>query len=147
MANKVIKSNSKKAQPINTSEAELRRLNAHLNTQDIQSDTLAHYGVIGQKWGIRNESSRSVRSSRVKMARNRRTLSDEELKKTVERIQMEKKLKDLVAEDSAPAAVYINRSLQSFMGGVIGAAAGATGAVIVKEVLKAKGITTAAGGG
>jgi hypothetical protein len=66
MANKVIV-RSKKVEEINSSESltELRRLNAKLQHEDIPEDELAHFGVMGMKWGVRKDTSGSSGSGKV----------------------------------------------------------------------------------
>ena len=105
-------------------------------------DTLKHFGVIGQKWGIRKDfdQNTSIRKSRAKLLRTKRLMSDDELAKTVKRLEMEKKLSQLVAEDVAPGRAAVASQMSKFMSGALGAAAGATGAAIVKEVLKSAGL-------
>ena len=100
---------------------------------------LKHYGVMGQKWGIRKSDS-EIKSSRINLARNRRTISDDELQKAINRIQLEKKLKDLVAEDTTPGAVFVSKNMQTFLGTAIGAAAGAATGILVKKALKKVGV-------
>jgi len=76
-------------------------------------DTLAHYGVLGMKWGKRkNKSSFKAADKQRKKAmkrdvRKRRVLSDADLKKKLERIKMEKQLKDLTADEIAPGKRYV----------------------------------------
>lgn len=107
-----------------------------------EESELKHYGVIGQKWGIRKEYSdnNAIRKSRAKMLRTKRLMSDDELAKTVKRLEMEKKLTQLVAEDVVPGRAMVGNQLSKFMSTALGAAAGAAGAAIVKEILKSKGI-------
>lgn len=113
-----------------------------LDLPDEEEPQLKHYGVIGQKWGIRKEfeANKSIRKSRAKMLRTKRLMSDDELAKTVKRLEMEKKLSQLVAEDVVPARAMVGNQLSKFMSTALGAAAGAAGAAIVKEILKSKGI-------
>lgn len=103
---------------------------------------LKHYGVIGQKWGIRKdfEANKSIRKSRAKMLRTKRLMSDDELAKTVKRLEMEKKLTQLVADDVIPGRVLVTSQMGKFMSGALGAAAGVVGAVVVKEALKSAGL-------
>lgn len=78
---------------------------------------LEHYGVQGMKWGVRKDRTPSGKSSRFKKAvskykkdrqiksdrrkakKNRRRISDKELNARIDRLQREKKLKDLTNED------------------------------------------------
>lgn len=118
----------------------LRRANS--NTEIYSPEELAHFGTIGMKWGVRKGPSANaqVRKSRAKMYKNRRTLSDAELKKAVSRMQMEKKLKGLAEDDLIPGKM----AAKSFMSNVgttfVGAAAGAAGAALVKAYLAKKGL-------
>lgn len=142
MANKVIV-RSKKVEEVNGKDGvELRRLNAILEHKDVQEDELKHYGVIGQKWGIRKdfEANKSIRKSRAKMLRTKRLMSDDELAKTVKRLEMEKKLTQLVADDVIPGRVLVTSQMGKFMSGALGAAAGVVGAAVVKEALKSAGL-------
>lgn len=78
---------------------------------------LYHYGVLGMKWGVRRtpeqlakanvrakrkSEDNAKRSDMKKAVKSRRTLSDADLKKRIERIKMEKQLKDLTAEEISP---------------------------------------------
>lgn len=110
--------------------------------EDEESE-LKHYGVLGQKWGIRKDpADAGVRKTRGSMVRNRRLLSDDQLAATVRRLEMEKKLKELAAEDLAPGRMALNNTLGKIFGTALGAAAGVAGAAIVKQILASKGIKT-----
>jgi len=141
MPNRVIVK-SKKVEEVNRDGVELRRINAILEHKDVSEDELKHYGVIGQKWGIRKdfEANKSIRKSRAKMLRTKRLMSDDEMAKTVKRLEMEKKLTQLVADDVVPGRVLVSSQMGKFMSSALGAAAGVVGAVIVKEALKSAGL-------
>lgn len=64
-----------------------------LEHSDMIEDFLSHYGVKGQKWGVRRRQSQASRDH----ATNRKlaAMSDAELQQTVNRIRMEKQYKDL----------------------------------------------------
>lgn len=143
MPNKVILKGKKVEEINNSDEMKLRRLNAILEHKDIPEDELKHYGVLGQKWGIRKDpADAAVRKTRGSMVRNRRLLSDDQLAATVRRLEMEKKLKELAADDLAPGRMALNNTLGKIVGTALGAAAGVAGAAIVKQILASKGIKT-----
>lgn len=91
-------------------------------------DELRHYGVLGMKWGRRKSTSgrpsstkktkkmtadEKKKASMRKDVKNRRTLSDAELKKKIERIKSEKQLKDLTNEEIAPGKKFVSDVLSS----------------------------------
>lgn len=101
------------------------------------SDILEHYGIKGMKWGIRRteEQLRRVRgklesdANRAEVERrkstykNRRTLSDDDLRKEVSRLELEKKYKNLVDEDVRPGRTAVQKFLKSTGGRVLTSAA------------------------
>ena len=109
---------------------------------EVNPEELAHFGVIGMKWGVRKGSSENtkVRQSRSNMYKNRRTLSDKELRTAVSRMQMEHKLKSLVQEDLTPGKVAAKDFLSKTGSTIIASAAGAAGAILVKSWLSSKGV-------
>ena len=94
------------------------------------ADYLEHYGVKGMKWGARKRSKTRVSSSgarstspnpsskvsapttrdkRVKALKNRRELSDSDIKDFTSRLQSEKQLKALLDEDVSPGRTFIKK--------------------------------------
>ena len=106
---------------------------------DISDSALEHYGVKGMKWGLRKRSKTRVSSSgarstspnpsskvsapnpsskvsapttrdkRVKALKNRRELSDSDIKDFTSRLQSEKQLKALLDEDVSPGRTFIKK--------------------------------------
>lgn len=85
---------------------------------------LHHHGIKGMRWGVRRyqnpdgsrtalgkkrESSRNDKEKKARKAdaKNRRTMSDVDLKKRIERMKLEKEYKNLVDEDIAPGKKYV----------------------------------------
>lgn len=81
--------------------------------------SLAHYGVPGMKWGKGKKGSKTltrdqqVKAKRATASKGRRTLSDKSLNKKIERLQAEKKLKDLTDADIAPGKSVVKRILSA----------------------------------
>lgn len=78
---------------------------------------LMHHGIEGQKWGVkhgppypldRKTSSKIKKSGKVTV--NIKTLSDDDLRRIISRLQMEKQLKELTAADTKKAESYAKKS-------------------------------------
>lgn len=68
-------------------------------------DFLEHYGVKGMHWGVRKGATKKeikIANKRQKMADNRRLLDSKDLEAMINRLEKEKKLKDLVEQDLTP---------------------------------------------
>lgn len=108
---------------------EERLLHQYLCTT-LGADYLEHHGVKGMKWGVRKRSKTRVSSSgarstspnpsskvsapttrdkRVKVLKNRRELSDSDIKDFTSRLQSEKQLKALLDEDVSPGRTFIKK--------------------------------------
>lgn len=119
----------------------------------MENKSLYHWGIKGMKWGRRryqnkdgsltpegkkryaDDDDRRIKESRRADVKNRRKLSDAELKSKIERIQNEKKLKELTEEDLNPGRKAVNEVLSSSGKKVAGAVL--TGAALygVKAVM------------
>lgn len=100
-------------------------------------DVLVHYGIKGMKWGIRrteeqlrrargkleSDANRSEVKRRKATYKNRRTISDDDLRKEVSRLELEKKYKNLVDEDVRPGRTAVQKFLKSTGGRVLTSAA------------------------
>lgn len=122
----------------------------YIVTRD-ESESLQHHGIKGMKWGIRKPETRAryermknkitglnkkqrAQNRRVKQQRSRtvaarRILSDKDLEKAYNRIQLERKLKDISDRDLHPARTAIKDAIKKSGNRVLPAlaTAGATG--------------------
>lgn len=93
---------------------------AALSHSDIDtfSDYIMHHGIEGQKWGVKHgppypldaATSKKVRGVGKKKV-NVRNLSDDEITRLVQRLNMEKKLKELTREQEKEGETYAQKLL------------------------------------
>ena len=101
-------------------------------------DELYHHGIKGQRWGIRKYQNadgsltaagkdRYVRSKRSESLKNRRLLSDDDLRKRINRLKMEAEYKRLSEDDIKPGKKFCDNFLRDYGKSVLTAVAtGAT---------------------
>lgn len=68
---------------------------------------LAHYGVLGMKWGRRKGSSGSRIKKPMSLRKKAKNMSDEELQKQIKRLQLEKQYKQLKREDVSAGSKFV----------------------------------------
>ena len=115
----------------------------------MDNNELMHYGVPGMKWGVRrtpaqfrrkpsNKKStpdQKVRKERKSDLNKRRTMSDADLKKKIERMKLEKEFKSLTQEDIAPGRKFVTEIMSSAGKKALTAAAAGAMAYSVKVAM------------
>ena len=115
----------------------------------MDNNELMHYGVPGMKWGVRRthtqfrrkpSNKKSTPDQKVRKARKsdlnkRRTMSDADLKKKIERMKLEKEFKNLTQEDIAPGRKFVTEVMSSAGKKALTAAAAGAMAYSVKVAM------------
>ena len=114
---------------------------------------LTHWGIKGMKWGVRRyqnsdgtltpagkkrySESGDDREKRLRKedAKNRRILSTSDIQKKIDRLKLEKQLKDLTTEDISPGRKFASDILKSAGTKVLSAAAAGAAAYAVKAAM------------
>lgn len=103
---------------------------------NVNPDILMHYGIKGMKWGIRrteaqlqrargkleSDANRTEVERRKSTYKNRRTLSDDDLRKEVSRLELEKKYRTLVDDDLHKGRNTVMNFMKSTGGRVLSSA-------------------------
>lgn len=93
----------------------------------MSNEVLYHHGIKGMKWGVRrspdqlsrargntkSSADQKEKEKRKAAVKNRRTLSDAELKKRIERLKMEKEFKNLTEDDISPGKKFVSNIMSS----------------------------------
>lgn len=123
----------------------------------MNENELLHYGILGMKWGVRRTpeqlrrargelksdsdkgSKNSTNNSSSIRSRKLSSFSDEELKKVVQRLQLEEQYKKLNPEKVSMGKRFVNKMLKD----VLVPAATEVGKNMVKDILNdaAKSLT------
>jgi hypothetical protein len=82
------------------------------------SNTLVHYGILGMKWGIRRTPAQLSRdrgtpkkSSGEK--KNVKEMSDDELRRTVNRLQLERQYSQLSSSNVSKGREYVQKIIKA----------------------------------
>jgi len=74
-------------------------------------NVLAHFGVIGMKWGVRKDRSSGESRSGAQSA-EAKPLTDQQLRDAVSRLQLERQYKDLTKRELSPGQRFVKESMQ-----------------------------------
>lgn len=101
-------------------------------------DFLAHYGVKGMKWGVRRASS-SGTSGRAKTTSSKpavKSMSDDELRRRINRIQMERAYNTLTEQQTATGKAKAQEFGKMLLKDIVVSSAKEVGKEIFKQILK-----------
>jgi hypothetical protein len=99
---------------------------------DLTDDFLEHYGVKGQKWGVRRKSKGRISEPNPKF------MSDDQLRKAINRMEMQKKYKALTTEQKTHPGKKVANDLLKKAGMTLFGVAVSTGASLaVKKAMGA----------
>lgn len=66
----------------------------------MDTNSLAHYGILGMRWGVRRTPEQLERASRKAPGKELSELSDEEVQARIDRINLERRYKDLTKPEA-----------------------------------------------
>lgn len=108
-------------------------------TDTFVTEYLKHFGVKGQKWGVRRNRSKSSSSTqRTHFSKAPSKLSDAQLAKRIKRMETEKRFNELNRKDISEGRKFVNEVMKSTGRRVATTVLTGTSLLVIKGALSSK---------